>query len=104
MLVACGIDLQKLWVHNRGLVNSLVWYITSVVAAVVAAAPCGGCWSGLWCVDGCIDTRGYLAFMILFSRTLQTDKLLKHGQSRCMKKLARHNVNSDWLVRVSVLQ
>ena len=31
--MACGIGVQKLCVHNLGVVNSLVWYIIIVVAA-----------------------------------------------------------------------
>ena len=33
MLVACGIGLPKLRVHNWGVDNSFAWYITRAVAA-----------------------------------------------------------------------
>ena len=37
--MACG--KQILWVHNWGMVNSLVWYIISIVAAPYCLASRG---------------------------------------------------------------
>ena len=34
VLVVCGIGLQKLGVHNWGVVSSFMWYIISVVVPV----------------------------------------------------------------------
>ena len=65
MLVACATGLQKLYMHNWGVVNS-VWYIISTVGAhCLALAWRRGTKEFVWplewfvvCVIGCIDTRG----------------------------------------------
>ena len=80
--MACGISLQKLSVHDWGVVNSLVGYIFSVAAAPFCPAAsverderreqalslfkvCGPLGWFVACVDGCIE----LAPTILFAQT-----------------------------------
>ena len=70
--MACGIGLQKLHVHNWGVVNSCVVYYqcSCTLSGFSGARGEGGnkclsqskdIWPFEWfvvCVDGCIDTRG----------------------------------------------
>ena len=73
--MAYGIGLQKLCMHTWGIVNSFLWNIV-VVAAPLCLALAEGAKQApkdLWllelfvvCVDGCIDTRGLVAFPMLF--------------------------------------
>ena len=41
--MACGIGLQKLHVHNWGVVNSFVWYNGMRGGFVVVGVVCGVC-------------------------------------------------------------
>ena len=80
MLVACGIGLQKIRVHNESVVNLLVWYIISAVAAPHwlafaereerrEQAP-KDLWPLEWlgaCIHRCFGTTAsYVALLILF--------------------------------------
>ena len=79
--MAYGIGQQKLCMHNWGMVNSFVWYIISVVVSLHCLAlaeredrkeqAATDLWPLEWfvmCVDGCIDTRGYIGCFANFIR------------------------------------
>ena len=68
--MACGIGVQKLCMHNLGVVNSFAWYIIIVVVASHCLALAEwlerseqapkDLWPLEWfvaCVEGCIYTR-----------------------------------------------
>ena len=75
--MAYGIGLQKLCMHTWGIVNSFLCKFVVVAAPLCLALAEGAnqapnnLWLLEWflvCVDGCIDTRGLVAFPMLFTR------------------------------------
>ena len=73
--MACGIGLKKLHMHNWGVVNSFMWYITTLSGfsgmrgEERAASPLADLWLLEWFVayvDGCIDTARFTIFIRAF--------------------------------------